>query len=116
MTPFITWRLLQRAVIVSLLGIAACSKGPVEGSPPSSNSGTITGPVLEQLDAPPYTYLRLKTATGEVWVAVPITGAVDREKPVTVRSSGAFKNFYASPAARRFEVLHIGAIAATGKQ
>jgi hypothetical protein len=73
----------------------------------------LTGPVLEQLDAPPYTYLRVKTVTGEVWAAVPITSAVDREKPVTIRSSGAFKNFYASPAARRFEVLHVGTLEPT---
>lgn len=96
------------AVLIAVL--SSCSKGPAPTAPSSSGQALLTGPVLEQLDAPPYTYLRLKTATGEVWAAVPITGAVDREKPVTIRSSGAFKNFYASPAARRFEVLHVGTL------
>ena len=29
---------------------------------------------------------------------------------VTIRSPGAFKNFYASPAARWFELLHVGTL------
>ncbi len=96
------------AVLIAVL--PSCSKGPAGTAPSSPGSVLLTGPVLEQLDAPPYTYLRLKTASGEIWAAVPITGAVDREKPITIRSSGAFKNFYASPAARRFELLHIGTL------
>ncbi len=102
------------AVLIAML--PACSKGPAQSAPLSSPGQILlTGPVLEQLDAPPYTYLRLKTTTGEVWAAVPTTGAVNREKPVTIRSSGAFKNFYASPAARRFEVLHVGTLEPAGK-
>ncbi len=93
-----------------MLAMAACSSSPPPATPSSPGQLLLTGPVLEQLDAPPYTYLRVKTATGEVWAAVPITGAVDREKPVTISSSGAFRNFYASPAARRFEVLHVGTL------
>jgi hypothetical protein len=93
-----------------MLAMAACTPSPPPAAPSSPGQVLLTGPVIEQIDAPPYTYLRLKTATGEVWAAIPITGAVDREKPVTIRSSGAFKNFYASPAARRFEVLHVGTL------
>ena len=112
----LSWAGLIVVAFATTLPCLSCSPSPPPATPSSPGQVLLSGPVLEQLDAPPYTYLRLKTATGEVWVAVPISGAVDREKPVTVRSSGAFKNFYASPAARRFEVLHIGAIAATGKQ
>jgi hypothetical protein len=97
-----------------MLAMAACTPSPPPAAPSSPGQVLLTGPVIEQIDAPPYTYLRLKTATGEVWAAIPITGAVDREKPVTIRSSGAFKNFYASPAARRFEVLHVGTLEPAG--
>ena len=93
-----------------LPALPGCSPSPQPAAPALPGQVLLTGPVLEQLDAPPYTYLRVKTATGEVWAAVPITGAIDREKPITIRSSGAFKNFYASPAARRFEVLHVGTL------
>lgn len=101
---------LAPCVAVLIAVLPSCSNGPAPTAPTSPGQVLLTGPVLEQLDAPPYTYLRLKTATGEVWAAVPITGAVDRERPVTILSSGAFKNFYASPAARRFEVLHVGTL------
>jgi hypothetical protein len=55
-----------------------CSNGPA-AAPSSPGQGLLTGPVLEQLDAPPYTYLKHKTATGELWAAFPIFGPVDRE-------------------------------------
>ncbi len=103
------------AAVLVLAALSACSKPETGGIRESGGATLLTGPVLEQLDAPPYTYLRLKTTTGEVWAAVPTTGAVNREKPVTIRSSGAFKNFYASPAARRFEVLHVGTLEPAGK-
>jgi len=95
---------------VLLVALAACSPSPSPAAPSSPGQMLLTDPVLEQLDAPHYTYLRVKTTSGEAWAAIPITGAIDREKPVTIRSSGAFKNFYASPAVRRFEVLHVGTL------
>jgi hypothetical protein len=98
---------IAKALVLGAV-LSACSPSSPLVAPSSPGQLLLTGPVLEQLDAPPYTYLRVKTSTGEVWAAVPITGAVDREKPGTVRSSGAFKNLYASPAARRFELLHVG--------
>lgn len=101
-------------ILMCSVDLAACSRDARSRAVPSSPGQVLlTGPVLEQLDAPPYTYLRLKTATGEVWATVPITSVLDREKPVTIRSSGAFKNFYASPAQRRFELLHIGTLVPT---
>ncbi len=36
-------------------------------------TGVVQGKVLERMDAPPYSYLRMKTAEGEQWAAVPLT-------------------------------------------
>lgn len=62
------------ALTVLALGFVACGSrkesAPVQAPAPGS---ALEGTVLERLDAAPYTYLRLQTAQGEVWAAVPAT-------------------------------------------
>lgn len=62
------------ALTVLALGFVACGSrkesAPVQAPAPGS---VVEGTVLERLDAAPYTYLRLQTAQGEVWTAVPAT-------------------------------------------
>ena len=70
-------------LLVALLPLAACNKG--KGTAPAQPAGpapagaaqaaAVKGTVLERLDAAPYAYLRLKTAEGEIWTAVPTTDA-----------------------------------------
>ena len=46
---------------------------PISKAPPPSTENdpdSITGTVLETMDAAGYTYLRLKTPKGEIWAAV----------------------------------------------
>ena len=58
--------------------VAACDRQPAPDVP-SATPGTsapaggtaVTGTVLETMDSGGYTYLKLKTARGEVWAAVP---------------------------------------------
>ncbi|MDQ8154553.1 MAG: nucleotide-binding protein, partial [Gemmatimonadota bacterium] len=38
-----------------------------------AGASALAGPVLEKLDAPPYSYLKVKTPQGETWAAVPQT-------------------------------------------
>jgi hypothetical protein len=71
-------------VLVVALAVAACKKEePVQaqqmagaGTPavagqPAAPGQEVKGKVVEKLDAPPYTYLKLETASGEAWAAVP---------------------------------------------
>ena len=48
-----------------------------------ASGDVLTGPVLEQLNASPYVYLRIKTSKGEVWAAVP-EAKVENGAEVTV--------------------------------
>lgn len=48
------------------------STSPKE-APAAVPTGVVEGKVVERLDAPPYSYLRLKTSSGEKWAAVPLT-------------------------------------------
>jgi hypothetical protein len=49
----------------------AAPKGEANAAPVPT--GVVQGKVMERLDAPPYSYLRMKTAEGEKWAAVPLT-------------------------------------------
>src|SRR4051794_3709647 len=47
-------------------GVAAAS-----ASPAANPSGQVTGPVVETMNAASYTYVRVKTDSGDVWAAAP---------------------------------------------
>ena len=66
---------MRRHLLILLLSIlSACTNSQPLAQPVNSGDpATLTGPVLERLDAPPYSYLRIKTAKGEVWAAIPPT-------------------------------------------
>jgi len=89
--------------------LLACAPSPEPAPRPATNTTRLTGTLLEKLDGPPYSYLRLKTETGEVWAAVPVT-AVDEKKPVTVLNGVALKNYAASQLGRRFDVVYFGTL------
>jgi hypothetical protein len=88
--------------------LAACSKPSLPG--PTTVAGTNTtviGTVVERLDGPPYSYLRLKTEKGEVWAAVPMDG-VSTGKKVTITHGAALKNFQAPRVGKRFDLVVFG--------
>jgi hypothetical protein len=79
------------------------------GGSPAPAGETIAGTVLESVNAAGYTYLRLKTASGEAWAAV--SGdqvAVGAE--VTVAVSMRADNFHSKSLDRTFELLYMGAL------
>jgi hypothetical protein len=105
---------MRRIPLVFALLLAAtplaCSRPP----PPAhtavaSTNTTITGTVLERLDGPPYSYLRLATDKGEVWVAVPMD-SVTTGKKVTITHGAALKNFQAPTLGRRFDLVVFGTV------
>jgi hypothetical protein len=70
----------------------------------------LQGRVVERLDAPPYSYLRLRTAKGEVWAAVPKSDiAAGRE--ITVTGAMPMTGFESKSLKRKFETIYFGTLA-----
>ncbi|WP_373064857.1 nucleotide-binding protein [Gemmatimonas sp.] len=107
----------------TLLGLfvlctVGCSKSRQAEPPPRANAttasvitpgGTITGTLREQLPVEPYVYVRLETASGDVWAAV-------NQEPLTVGSSVTVYNvlpmdqFASKTLNRTFERIYFGAL------
>lgn len=79
----------------------ACSRAP-EGR--TRKTLKVTGTVVEQVDAPPYSYLRIKADSGEVWAMVP-TASVGRNERVRVVEGVLLKDFDTGLPGRRFDVV-----------
>ena len=70
----------------------------------------MTGTVVEVLPAPPYLYLRLKTANGDVWAAVD-GGTVTKGAEVAVASPMLMKDFKSTTLNRTFAEIYFGSLA-----
>jgi hypothetical protein len=112
------------AVAVALLAGASCSRQAA----PSSSAGTaapqapgaapasrpdggqpavetITGEVAETMDAASYTYLRVKAAKGDVWVATAKTKVAVGDK-VVVPLESEMRNFHSPSLNRDFPLIY----------
>jgi hypothetical protein len=89
---------MMTVLVIAVLG--GCSRAPEGGS----KTLTVSGRVLEQVDGPPYTYLRLKTKTGETWAAVPLAN-VGKDSTVTITNAVLLKDFDTGLQGRRFDVV-----------
>ncbi len=76
---------------------------PIAGAPTAmaAPEGGITGTVAETLAAPGYTYVKLTTATGEVWAAGPTTAVVVGQRVTIVRPT-TMANFESKTLGRTF--------------
>lgn len=109
--------------LLSLLvatAIVACSKSPEQRGTPldqlsASGSGgdALTGEVLEHVAAPPYSYLRIKTAKGDVWAAVN-AAQVEKGSQVTVSSPMLMTKFESKSLNRTFDEIYFGSLVPTG--
>jgi hypothetical protein len=121
---------MRRSSVVLLvaLAVAGCKKqepvlpqGNAPGSPaPQAGAApqaapALQGKVLERLDAPPYSYLKLQTAQGEVWAAVPKT-EIEKGKDVSVAGAMPMKDFESKTLSRKFDVVYFGTLAGEGGQ
>jgi hypothetical protein len=79
----------------------------------ASAATSFQGEVLEVKDVESYTYLRLKTSTGEVWSAVP-TAAVKKGSKVTVENAMQMTNFESKSLKKTFPVIFFGTLAGAG--
>ena len=78
-------------------------------APPAAGE-VLQGTILEVLPAPPYAYLRLKTAQGEIWAAVP-AGDYKVGAPVTVNVQIRMTKFESPSLKRTFDSVAMGTVA-----
>jgi hypothetical protein len=76
----------------------------------TAQSGTLSGEVLEARSVEGYTYLRLKTSTGETWAAVPTTTVKPGER-VTLADPMVMENFESKSLKRKFDRIVFATVA-----
>jgi len=93
------------------LALAVTLALPLAATAQSAN--TLQGEVLEVVNVDSYTYLRLKTASGEAWAAV-TTVALAKGAKVTINNAMPMDNFESKALKRRFDRVYFGQIAGPG--
>ena len=92
--------------------VAAPISGAMPAGAPAPGQG-ISGKVQERIDASPYCYLRLQTAQGEVWAAVP-EAKIEKGTDVTVVNPMLMNNFESKTLNRTFAAVYFGTLAPAG--
>ncbi|MEO8360013.1 MAG: OB-fold nucleic acid binding domain-containing protein [Vicinamibacteria bacterium] len=124
--------MLKAAVFILPLFLAACSDtsatadGKVPAKAPAASAASlpgtesqpaepvVTGVVMETIDAGPYTYLRLKTSSGEVWAAVN-EAKLKVGAEVTVGNAMWMENFESKTLNRKFDRILFGSLMNQGE-
>jgi hypothetical protein len=99
-------------MLLTVLAGAGCEPPRERPLPPEgkvTRIASLQGEVRERFDAAPYSYLRLDTAEGETWVAVPIA-AVGKGTRVTIAGATPVRGFEAKGIGRRFGVVYFGSL------
>ena len=91
-------RLTAALLLGACLGLAQAQPAPVT---------PLKGEVLETRNVEGYTYLRLKTASGEMWAAVP-TVSVAKGAMVTIDRPMMMQNFESKTLGKRFDRIAFG--------
>ncbi len=108
------------AVLLVAVAVAGCKKSepPAVAPPAASNameaqvappSASLKGKVLERLDAPPYSYLKIQSGQEETWAAVP-KSEVAKGTEVTVLNAMPMANFESKTLKRKFDVVFFGTL------
>lgn len=97
-------------------GAGASAGGANMPAPGMGSPGDVqfTGKVVELIDVPSYTYMRVQTASGEEWAAVN-TVKVNVGDTVTVNSQLTMENFRSSSLNRTFPRLVMGMLVGAPK-
>jgi hypothetical protein len=100
-----------RTALATLLAAAlVCAGSQTHAAAPAAATGAgLSGEVLEVRQVDAYTYLRLKTASGETWAAVP-TAAVKAGAKVTIAQPMVMRNFESKSLKRRFDEITFGTL------
>ncbi len=104
-------RLVTAVVMSALLGAGAVAAAPAAVSRPADSAppGSLTGTVLETIDSGGYTYLHLKTSTGDVWAAVN-KATVRKGALATVLDPVLMENFESKTLKRKFTRIYFGTL------
>jgi hypothetical protein len=79
------------------------------GTQSAAQANVLRGKVLEKLDVDDYTYLRLQTASGETWAAVPKAG-INVGSEVTMVNPMSMDGFQSKTLKRKFERIVFGTL------
>jgi len=82
-------------------------------APEADAAGEPRGEVLETQDVASYTYLRLKTAAGEIWAAVP-RATVRVHDQVQLQGATLMHDFESKTLKRTFPSIYFGSLAGAG--
>ena len=97
-----------------LAGAVLTAQAQAQAAAPAPPLPTnMKGEVLEARDVDSYTYLRLKTAQGEVWAAVPTTSA-RKGAQVTIGNPTVMENFESKTLNKRFDKIVFGQVVEPG--
>jgi hypothetical protein len=110
-------------VMLAVLAVAGCKKdqpvppqqAAVPGQAEQAAAQEVKGKLVEKLEAPPYTYLKLQTAQGEAWAAVP-KADVAAGSEVTIAGAVPMQNWESKTLARKWDLVYFGTLAGPGAQ
>lgn len=108
--------LLSSVVIGCVSKTPEPAKVPLDQAPvaaAAAGGDDLSGPVLEVLNASPYVYLRIKTAKGDAWAAVPEM-KIEKGATVTVSNPMLMSKFESKSLKRTFDEVYFGTIAPAG--
>jgi hypothetical protein len=94
------------ALLLGAVSLTAAYAAPQMGG----GANSVQGKVLEAKNVEGYTYLKLQTAAGEVWAAVP-TSSVKPGAQVVVENPMVMKNFESRTLQRKFDAILFGQLA-----
>lgn len=103
------------SLAATLLALTACAKrkeAPAPPAAPQAQTGPLQvsgawdfGTILETFDAANYTYVRVKTSSGEIWAAATPFKATVGSK-VAIPTDMAMENFYSPTLKRTFPLIY----------
>lgn len=110
---------MSRAALLLIASTLVVAPGCQQKTPPpaaqapAQGEHPLQGQVAERVDAPPYTYLRLTTAEGERWAAVP-QSEVAVGSQVSVANPLPMRNFESKSLKRTFDLVFFGTLQQPG--
>lgn len=101
--------LLIAALLVGCQRNAPPPVAKATAAPAPAQANNITGKLMERIDAPPYSYLKIQSSKGEVWAAVPET-KIGKGAEVTIFGPMQMDNFESKTLKRKFDVVFFGTL------
>jgi hypothetical protein len=98
-------------LLAALLLVGAVLTAPAATAQPAAM--TVKGEILQTQNVDSYTYLRLKTSTGEIWAAVPTTTA-KKGAQVTIGNAMTMENFESKTLKKKFDKIVFGQLVEPG--